>query len=299
MALKLSLGPVPYYWPREALLEFYEGAAQWPVDTVCLGEVVCPKRRSLRVSEWLDLARQVADAGKQVVLATANLIEAEADLRTLARLCENGEFLVEANDAAALHLLAGRPFAAGPGLNVYNDHALDFLAGLGLRRWVIPFELSRDTLEDFQARRPPGVETEVFAFGRLPLAHSARCFTARAHGRPKDDCQLCCLDHPDGIALRTREDEPFLVLNGVQVQSAQVYQLLGELPELQRLGVDYLRLAPLHRGTEAVVETFASCLGGTLSPAAGVERLRALAPLGLANGYWHREPGLRDIAVPV
>ena len=31
-------------------------------------------------------------------------------------------------------------------------------------------------------------EVEVFAWGRMPLAHSARCFTARHHGRGKDDC---------------------------------------------------------------------------------------------------------------
>ena len=298
MALKLSLGPVPYYWPREALLGFYEQAVEWPVDTIYLGEVVCPKRRNLKITEWLELARRLAEAGKPVVLSTANLIEADADLRTLARLCENAEFLVEANDAAALHLLAGRPFVSGPGVNVYNEHALDFLAGIGLRRWVLPFELSRDTLADFQARRPPGVETEVFAFGRVPLAHSARCFTARAHGLPKDDCQLRCLDHPDGIALWTREGEPFLVLNGVQVQSAQVYQLLGQLPELQRLDVDYLRVAPLHRGTEVAVMAFADCLSGALAPDRGVERLRTLSPLGLANGYWHGEPGRREVAIP-
>ena len=38
--MRLALGPVPYYWPGEALLEFYEAVARWPVHTVYLGEVV-------------------------------------------------------------------------------------------------------------------------------------------------------------------------------------------------------------------------------------------------------------------
>jgi collagenase-like PrtC family protease len=300
MALKLSLGPVSYYWPREDLLAFYGEVAGWPVECVYLGEVVCPKRRNLRVSEWLDLARELAGAGKEVVLSTATILESDADWRTLSRICENGEFLVEANDTAALHALAGRPFVSGPGLNVYNDRALAFLATLGLRRWVMPYELSRETLEAFQAARPAGVETEVFAFGRLPLAQSARCFTARAHGLPKDDCQLKCLDYPDGLALRTQDGDPFLVLNGVQVQSAQIYELLGQVPELHRLGVDWLRIAPVHRHTGAAVAACAAVLAGEVDPEEGVARLRGLAPLGLVDGYWHGEAGLtsRPAALP-
>ncbi|MBP7711853.1 MAG: U32 family peptidase [Gammaproteobacteria bacterium] len=292
--MRLALGPVPYYWPSEALLEFYEAAARWPVHTVYLGEVVCPKRRHLRFAEWLELARRLASAGKEVVLSTATILEADADWRAIERICANGEFLVEANDAAALYALRGQPFVAGPGMNVYNGQTLAFLAGLGLRRWVMPFELSGATLADFQASRPAGVETEVFAFGRLPLAQSARCFTARAHGLPKDDCQLKCLEHPDGLALRTQDDSPFLVLNGVQVQSAQIYQLLGQVPELERLGVESLRIAPVHRHTEAAVAAFAAVLAGEETPEAGVARLLPLAPLGLADGYWRGEPGLRS-----
>jgi hypothetical protein len=36
MAMKLALGPVLYYWPRETLLSFYEQVADWPVDIVYL-----------------------------------------------------------------------------------------------------------------------------------------------------------------------------------------------------------------------------------------------------------------------
>jgi len=90
------------------------------------------------------------------------------------------------------------------------------LAKQGLKRWVLPVELSRQTLADMQRLRPDGVETEVLVYGRLPLAYSARCFTARAHNLPKDDCQFRCLDYPDGLPLSTREGEDFLVLNGTR-----------------------------------------------------------------------------------
>ena len=39
--MKLSLGPVLYYWQRETLFDFYEQIADTAVDIVYLGEAVC------------------------------------------------------------------------------------------------------------------------------------------------------------------------------------------------------------------------------------------------------------------
>jgi hypothetical protein len=58
------------------------------------------------------------------------------------------------------------------------------------------------TGRDPQAARPAGMETEVFAYGRLPLAFSARCFTARHFNLQKDDCQFKCIEFPDGLLIR-------------------------------------------------------------------------------------------------
>ena len=45
---KLTLGPLLFNWPVEQVAEFYGRIAKLaPVDTVCLGEVVCPKREPL------------------------------------------------------------------------------------------------------------------------------------------------------------------------------------------------------------------------------------------------------------
>jgi collagenase-like PrtC family protease len=290
---RLSLAPVPYFWPRETLLDFYERIADTPVDIVYLGETVCSKRRSLKLADWLELATKLQAAGKEVVLSGLTLLEAGSELASLKRLCREQGFMIEANDMSAVHLLAGkRPFVTGPAVNIYNARTLSVLAGLGLQRWVLPVELSRETLAAMQAQRPAGVETEVFVFGRLPLAWSARCFTARAHNLPKDDCQFRCLDYPDGLLLSTREDEPFLVLNGIQTQSALTLNLIGELDELRRLHVDVLRISPQSAHTDTVIRLFHDCLQGTCNPESAATELAGLMPVGPCNGYWHGGAGM-------
>ena len=298
---KLALGPVLYYWPQEKLLDFYKRMSAAPVDIVYLGETVCSKRRAFNADEWLELAERLSTAGKEVVLSTMALLEAESELKTLRRLCENGRFTVEANDMGAVHLLSERktPFVLGTGINVYSDQTLRFLARLGAKRWVMPVELSRTTLASIQAGRPEGVETEVFVYGRLPLAYSARCFTARHHNLPKDDCQYRCLDYPEGLTLRTREGQAFLALNGIQTQSAQTCNLLPELAELRELNVDVLRVSPQPEGTEAVIEAFAACLRGERDPVEAAQALNAALPYGACDGYWQGQAGLRQVAAVV
>jgi collagenase-like PrtC family protease len=310
--MNLSLGPLLYYWSRDDVLAFYDEAARWPVARVYLGESVCSRRHLLRLADWLALAEQLTAAGKEVVLATQTLIESESDLKTLRRVVSDGRFAVEANEWGAVRLLsgAGVPFVAGPTLNVYNPGTLDVLAGLGATRWLPPVEMSRATLAALLERVPlpipppqagegdtgslrnahlNGIETEVFAYGRLPLAYSARCFTARHYNLPKDDCQFRCLDHPDGLALATREGKPFLTLNGVQTQSAGVYNLIGELPALAELGVASLRLSPQSRHMGHVVEAFSAALAGE---GAAADALARVMPGPAVDGYWHGRAGI-------
>ncbi len=294
---KLALGPVLYYWPKEKVLDFYERMSTTAIEVIYLGETVCSKRHALNTSDWLELADRLSKAGKEVVLSTLALLEAESELKTLRRLCENGRFTVEANDMGAVRLLSERntPFVLGTGINVYSDHTLRFLAGLGAKRWVMPVELSRQTLASIQAARPEGMETEVFVYGRMPLAYSARCFTARHHNLPKDDCQYRCLDYPEGLVLSTREGQAFLAINGIQTQSAQTCNLLPELKELLELNVDVLRISPQPEGTEQVIEAFAACLRGTRDLAEAAQALNAQLPYGACDGYWQGQPGLSQV----
>jgi collagenase-like PrtC family protease len=293
--MNLSLGPLLYYWSREDTFAFYESAADWPVARVYLGETVCSRRHLLRLPDWLDVAGKLAAAGKEVVLSTQTLIESESDLKVLRKIVRDGRFLVEANEWGAVRLLseAKVPFVAGPTLNIYNPQTLDVLAALGARRWLPPVEVSRSALAALLDHAPAGMETEVFAYGRLPLAYSARCFTARHYNLPKDDCQFRCLDHPDGLPLATREGKPFLTINGIQTQSAGVYNLIDELPSLRELGVACLRLSPQSRHMERVVKAYDAALAGDASAAAGLAKVM---PGASVDGYWHGRAGLEHDA---
>lgn len=296
--MKLSIGPIPYFWPRQAVLDFYRHIADSPADIVYLGEVICSKRRLLGPEDWLALGEELQQAGKQVVLSSLTLIEAASEIGALRRLCTQQRFPVEANDLAAVQLLskAGRRFVTGPSVNIYNHRSLALLAARGMFRWVLPVELGLDNLAELQAQRPAGVETEVFAYGRLPLAYSARCYTARSHNLPKDDCQFKCQEYPDGRLLSTREGQPFLVLNGIQTQSALSHQVLERVDELADLGVEVLRISPQASDTGRIVELFnLACNDGYMSGLG--EELRDLAPLGACNGYLLNRPGMdHDLA---
>jgi collagenase-like PrtC family protease len=294
--MKLALGPILYYWERETTFSFYEEIAAAPVDIVYLGETVCSRRHTLRTEDWLEIADKLASAGKDVVLSSQALIESESDLKTLRRIVGNGEFSVEANDMGAVRLLAAAkiPFVAGPHINTYNPQTLALLAELDAKRWVMPVEMSRDALVHMQAARPAGMETEIFAYGRLPLAFSARCFTARHHNLPKDDCQFRCMDYANGLTLSTREGQPFLALNGTQTQSASVYNLIGELDSMRETGVDVVRVSPQAFFTAKILRLFREVMDNRLPAQTAMQQMAKLMPDQACDGYWHGRPGIEQ-----
>ncbi|WP_040670440.1 U32 family peptidase [Rhodanobacter fulvus] len=289
--MKLSLGPLQYFWPRERTLAFYHEAAGWPLDIIYLGETVCSKRRELGTRDWIALAAELVESGKQIVLSSLALIEAESELGVLQRLIDEGGCWIEANDLSAVQLCRerGMPFVAGPTLNIYNHHALAMLMDDGLRRWVPGVEqgytLLRELRDAMQAEEQPMPELEVIAFGRLPLAYSARCFTARALDVAKDQCDFRCIEYPDGMPLATREGRPFLRINGIQIQGEEVTDLGPEILQLRELGVDVLRLYPQAEGMADIVDHY------------HLVRRSPVAPprIGARNGYWHGEPGMRPV----
>ena len=291
--MKLALGPLLYYWPRDTVLGFYDAIADAPVDTVYLGEVVCSRRHELAIEDWLAIGARLAAAGKEVVLSTQALTESEGDLKLVHRAVANGCFRVEANDWGAARILAGAAgWVAGPHLNVYNPQTLALVTELGATRWVAPLEATHELVAGILAARPAEMEAEVFGFGRLPLAHSARCFTARRFNRQKEDCGYACLEFPDGMALATREGQPFLAVNGVQTLSAGVYCLADELEALAGTGVDLLRVSPQWHNTAAVLFALRAACDGALGSFDARKALAALAPGKLWNGFWHGRPGM-------
>ena len=293
--MRLAIGPVLYFWDRERLLDFYRELAEAPADIVYLGETVCSKRRSLRFRDWLEIGRMLADHGKQVVLSTLTLVEAESEVGQIARICRNGDFLVEANDAAALDVLTEEdvPFVGGTGLNIYNAAALSWLQAAGLVRWVPPVEMNGDQIGRIVyevSRSGEKPEVELFAFGRMPLAYSARCFTARAHGLGKDECGFVCREYPSGMAADTQEDQPLFVLNGIQTQSAAVVNLLPLWREARNSGVDILRVSPLPVGMPELLRGMREALDSGTVPEAP-----DMPGVVQCNGYWYGRAGLDSV----
>ncbi|WP_152601339.1 U32 family peptidase [Erwinia oleae] len=288
--MQYSLGPVLWYWPKETLEDFYQAAAQSSADIVYLGEAVCSKRRATRVGDWLAMAKALAGAGKQVALSTLALVQSPSELGELKRYVDNGDFLIEANDLGTVNMAAeaGLPFVAGHALNCYNAVTLRRLVKMGMTRWCMPVELSRDWLVNLLKQcETLGIrqqfEVEVLSYGYLPLALSARCFTARAENRGKDDCQTCCINYPLGRALRSQEDQQVFVLNGIQTMSGYCYNLGNDLISMQGL-VDIVRLSPQGKETLMLIDQFRANETGKY-------------PLVLengqqCNGYWRQVAGL-------
>ncbi len=301
----LTVGPLQYWWPRKQMLAFYAELADGPADCLVLGEVCCSRRNEFSLADWMDLGRDLLACGKQVRLATLPLVMSEAELRGVRRIAEQTEFSIEAGDISAVQAWSEQTrtnrqgLVLGPHLNLYSAGALceALREGDDVSTWVAPLELALDAVARIN---PPGAErrvtTEVFGFGRMPLAFSARCFTARHHRLSKDQCDFRCREDADGLLLSSSEGQPFLALNGISTQSADLHCLIAQAPQLRAAGVDWLRLSPCSRGFAEVLDLFDAVLnqGHALGPALEVLHQLSL-PGSLVDGFARRQPGMQEI----
>jgi len=289
---KLSIGPVLFNWKPEVWRDFYFRIADEAlVESVHLGEVVCSKRTPFFEKYIPDVAERLAAAGKEVVLSSLALVMTERERDGIRSLAEGaGDFLVEANDYSAAAALAGKPHVIGPLVNVYNEGTLAYVARKGAVRVCLPPELSAATIAVMAAQKQ--AEIEVMAFGRLPLAISARCYHARSRNLHKDGCQYVCGDDRDGMEVDTMEGKPFLAVNGTQTMSYHYLNLLSDLSSLAEIGVGRFRLSPHSCDMVAVARLYRDVLDGKLSAAEADQQLQDLNPSAeFSNGYVHGQAG--------
>lgn len=286
MTMKISLGPLLYFWPKQQVQDFYAKAAASSVDIIYLGESICSKRRELTGKDWIALGEQLAKAGKEVVISSLTLIEAQSEISSLKTLCRTSPFMIEANDMAAVQILSemGKPFVTGPSVNLYNSVSVKILQQQGLTRWVMPVELSATGLDGVIAGLDQDIETEVFCHGFMPLAYSARCFAARYRNLPKDDCQFVCKDYPQGLGVTSQDGRRVFTINGIQTQSGECSNLLSQWRDMRSRGVDIMRLSPVGESSLDKVELLRQTIDGK-----AIDSL-ALQP-GECNGYWFAEAG--------
>lgn len=288
---RLTLGPVQFNWSPERLRDFYFRVAdEADVDTVCVGENVCSKRSPFFAPLVPEVIERLTSAGKEVVLSSLALIMSDREIEEARGLAATEDWLVEANDVSVAAMLAGRRFAIGPMVNVYNEGTLAALEAMGAVRFCLPAELSASVIATIAASAK--AEIEIQAFGRLPLAISARCYTARARNLAKDGCQYVCADDPDGMAVETLADQPFLAVNGTQTMSYHYMDLLSDLPALLAQGVNRFRLWPQDVDMVAVAGLFRATLAGALAAPEAEAQLTELCPgIEFANGYIHGRQG--------
>ncbi|AYG63881.1 U32 family peptidase (plasmid) [Rhizobium jaguaris] len=291
-AIGLTLGPVPYLWEEERWRDFYFRIAdEAPLDVVVLGETVCSKRLHFTEAAIGEVIERLEASGKLVQLSTLALVTLERELQYQKEVASSTSHMVEANDLSALHLLRGRPHAVGPLVNVYNASTAKFLAKNGATTICLPPELPATSVQVI-TRECRDIQYELFAFGRLPLAMSARCAHARSKGKIKDNCQFVCGQDPDGLVVSTLAKKPFLTLNGVQTMSFTCQAILPDRDQLAALGVNSLRLSPQTCDMVSVARLFRSLISGQIGGDEAAEALRRIYPdVPLSNGFHHQQAG--------
>lgn len=300
--MKLTLGPVLYNWQPEAWRDFYFRIAdEAPVDTVAVGEVICSKRTPFFDEHVAAVIERLEASGKEVLVSSLALVTLDRERRRIADTVRGGTLMLEANDITCHAFVAGQPHAVGPFVNVYNEGTARWFAGQGARSICLPPELPYRSVAAIAIAMKQEVAIEVFAFGRAPLAISARCYHARLHKLSKDNCRFVCGGDPDGLPVDTLDDQRFLVMNGVQTQSHACTNLIADLGDLAAAGVVSLRLSPQHCDMVAVARTFRDVLDGAMEPDEGMQALTSIYPgVPMTNGFLRSHPqGVANAATPV
>ena len=245
-----------------------------------------------RLDDWLELARDLARRrqGSGARHAGADRVGGRAadhaPARRAARVPGRG-------DDACWRCIGwpADPSCIGPHINVYSrggagraDRRSARCAGC--RRWNCRWTPSLPAI-----RGPATVDTEVFAFGRLPLAFSARCFTARHHRLNKDECDFRCRDDPDGMLLAdAARASPSSCSTASRRNRRPCNACSAGAASWRRPACARLRLSPTAPRLRSRRRRVRRVFNADADAAGGVQELVALGLPGVpVDGYAHRQ----------
>lgn len=209
---QISLAPPPFFMEKKKLLRLYDLATTSPIEIIYLGETICRKRAPLDFRELISLAEKLRNIGKEVVLSSPLLINSEQNSDYLEKIVDIDDFAIEANEMTAVSRMITRnkKFICGNGIHIYNNHSFKLMTSMGMFRWQPPNELDLNSVIKISDNTP--VATEITIYGKKILAFSARCFSAYAKNKNRENCSFACKNGEN--ELKTLDGNKILTTNG-------------------------------------------------------------------------------------
>ncbi len=284
----ISLAPLHYPWSGEQISQFYHDAAQNSlISRVYLGEIVCAKRRPLIQKYLTTIIGELQAANKEIVISTP-VLHNDNDSHQLMldniALAQHHQLTVEINDLAGLSHLNGQKFIVGPYINTYNRDTLGVFQRIGAQLLCPPFECNQTVIRDLAQGNLP---LEITIFGKIPLSISSRCFIAHHQQLLRDECKLACIKENQEL-IATSGNTDLFTINGMQVQSAKIYNLINQLPELLAMGINNFRIMPTTGFSLAKISNLiTTVLSGQKTP--------NLDDGQFVNGFYHNCEGYKYV----
>lgn len=291
---KLTLGPVLFNWSADMWQDFYfKIADESPVDTVYLGDIICPKRHALVEKVRPTVIDRLKKAGKNIVQSSLIIIVNEKDQELVNKITTQTDTLVEANDMTAVELLKNKSFYAGPYLNIYNEDTLKTFVKHGAMHVTFPFEINGTAINALAKKAAHhNITSEVMVYGRSPLAISSRCYHAKAYGKEQNACQFVCMQDPDGKTVSTLDNHDFITINGKQTMSHTCTNLVQEIEEMKKNGVTHFRISPHTCDMVLISQIFDSLIRSTESLEGALYKFKQYGfGCDFSNGFYHGKAG--------
>lgn len=298
--MEISLGSAPFSWGKEKIRNFYKEIESTKVDNVFVGDTICHKRHFFSVEELKEIIDGLKSSGKKVFVSTLALVTNNKELKSIEKLVCLGDG-TEANMMGVFNyfrdensVVEGKELIAGAFLNIYNWKSAEYLSKFNVERIIMPFEIGYQSIADITKNISSKVE--VYAWGNLPTALSWRCYTARSLDLSRDNCNMVCLDYPEGMVLETVDKQDLFVINGPQILSAKTHCLIEHMDKLKEIGVDSIRIEPSLKNTTEIIDIYNQVIKGDLDGKDAVEVLSKFADHGLCNGWFLGKPGWEYVA---